>query len=238
MIPRAQEELLHNVFDFPDREARDVMVPALDVCWLDADLTPADAIDRAHRDAAHALPGRPREPRPARGHRARPRPDRRRAPRRRQTIGPLARPALIVPETKDIGALMREQRAEGAQLAVVVDEYGAVAGIVTLEDVLEELVGEIQDEFDLPDGRIERVADDTVRVAGSMTIDDFNEAMGTQLPQDGPAHARRPRLRRARPPPRARRQGRVGGVELTVERVDDLRITGLLVRLPPAHAAA
>ena len=81
---------------------------------------------------------------------------------------------------------MREQRAEGAQLAVVVDEYGAVAGIVTLEDVLEELVGEIQDEFDLPDGRIERVADDTVRVAGSMTIDDFNEAIGTELPQTGP----------------------------------------------------
>ena len=47
-------------------------------------------------------------------------------------------------------------------------------------------MGEIQDEFDLPDGRIERVADDTVRVAGSMTIDDFNEALGTELPQDGP----------------------------------------------------
>ena len=52
VIPRAQEELLHNVFDFPDREARDVMVPALDVCWLDADLTPADAIDR-HIETPH-----------------------------------------------------------------------------------------------------------------------------------------------------------------------------------------
>ena len=186
VIPRAQEELLHNVFDFPDREARDVMVPALDVCWLDADLTPADAIDR-HIETPHTRypVGRGSLDRlegivhvhdliaAARTGAA-------------ETIGPLARPALIVPETKDIGALMREQRAEGAQLAVVVDEYGAVAGIVTLEDVLEELVGEIQDEFDLPDGRIERVADDTVRVAGSMTIDDFNEAMGTQLPQEGP----------------------------------------------------
>ena len=143
-----------------------------------------------------------------------------------------------MPETKDIGALMREQRAEGAQLAVVVDEYGAVAGIVTLEDVLEELVGEIQDEFDLPDGRIERVADDTVRVAGSMTIDDFNEAMGTQLPQKGPrtlAGLVFDALGR-RPVPGDTVES--AAVELTVERLDDLRITGLLVRLPPAHAAA
>jgi len=238
VIPRAQEELLHNVFDFPDREARDVMVPALDVSWLDADLTPADAIDRhietphtrypvgrgsldrlegivhVHDLIAAARSGGP------------------------ETIGPLARPALIVPETKDIGALMREQRAEGAQLAVVVDEYGAVAGIVTLEDVLEELVGEIQDEFDLPDGRIERVADGTVRVAGSMTIDDFNEAMGTQLPQNGPrtlAGLVFDALGR-RPAPGDSVES--AGVKLTVERVDDLRITGLLVTLPQAQTAA
>ncbi|MEZ0294228.1 MAG: hemolysin family protein [Solirubrobacteraceae bacterium] len=238
VIPRAQEELLHNVFDFPDREARDVMVPALDVCWLDADLTPADAIDR-HIETPHTRypVGRGSLDRlegivhvhdliaAARTGAA-------------ETIGPLARPTLIVPETKDIGALMREQRAEGAQLAVVVDEYGAVAGIVTLEDVLEELVGEIQDEFDLPDGRIERVADDTVRVAGSMTIDDFNEAMGTQLPQEGPrtlAGLVFDALGR-RPVPGDTVES--AAAELTVEQVDDLRITGLLVRLPPAHAAA
>ena len=64
-----------------------------------------------------------------------------------------------MPETKDLGALLRELRERKQQLAVVVDEYGAVAGIVTLEDVLEELVGEIQDEFDLPDARLERVDD-------------------------------------------------------------------------------
>ena len=238
VIPRAQEELLHNVFDFPDREARDVMVPALDVCWLDADLTPADAIDR-HIETPHTrypvgrgsldrlegivhvhdLVAAARQGAP-------------------ETIGPLARPALIVPETKDIGALMREQRAEGAQLAVVVDEYGAVAGIVTLEDVLEELVGEIQDEFDLPDGRIERVADDTVRVAGSMTIDDFNEAMGTGLPQTGPrtlAGLVFDALGR-RPVPGDSVES--AGVKLAVERVDGLRITGLLVTLPQAQTAA
>jgi putative hemolysin len=238
VIPRAQEELLHNVFDFPGREARDIMIPALDVCWLDADLTPAEALD-LHVETPHA-----RYP-VGRGsldrlegvvhvH------DLIAAARAgdETTIASLARPALIVPETKDIGALMREQRAEQAQLALVVDEYGSVAGIVTLEDVLEELVGEIEDEFDLPDGRIERLDDGTFRVAGSMTIDDFNEAVGTELPQTGPrtlaglvfdALGRRPVHGDA---------VELAGARLSVERVDDLRITGLLVTPPPAAAPA
>ena len=238
IIPRAQEELLHNVFDFPEREARDIMVPALDVCWLDADLTPDAALDR-HVEHPHARypVGRGSLDRlegvvhvhdiiaAARSGQA-------------GTIAVLARPALIVPETKDVGALLREQRAQKAQLALVVDEYGAVAGIVTLEDVLEELVGEIQDEFDLPDGRIERLDDGRVRVAGSITIDDFNEAVGTELPQTGPrtlaglvfdALGRRPVPGDA---------VESAGATLAVEQVDDLRITGLLVTLPRAHAAA
>ena len=186
VIPRAQEELLHNVFDFPDREVRDIMVPALDVRWLGADLTPDEALDRVVEYPHTRYPvGRGSLDRlvgvvhmhdlvlAARAGAG-------------GTIEPLARHAPIVPETKDLGALLRELREQRAQLAVVVDEYGAVAGIVTIEDVLEEIVGEIQDEFDLPDARLERVDEHTVRAAGSITIDDFNEAVGTHLPQDGP----------------------------------------------------
>ena len=156
-----------------------------------------------------------------------------------ETIEPLARPALIVPETKDLGALLREQREQRQQLAVVVDEYGAVAGIVTLEDVLEELVGEIQDEFDLPDGRLERV--DERHRARRRLDDDRRLQRGDRhrAAAGRAAHARRARLRRARPPPAcAGDTVESAAVQLTVERVDDLRITGLLVRLPPAHAAA
>ena len=232
IIPRAQEELLHNVFDFPDREARDIMLPALDVAWLDAELSPDDALDRVvsaphgrypvGRGSLDRLVGVVHVRDLIAGARA----------GEAATIEPLARPALIVPETKDLGALLRELRAQSEQLSVVVDEYGAVAGIVTIEDVLEELVGEIQDEFDLPDSRIEEVDEGTLRVAGSMTVDDFNEAVGTALPQDGPrtlaglvfdALGRRPRVGDA---------VEITGVRLEVERIDGLRITGLLVRRP------
>ena len=69
-------------------------------------------------------------------------------------------------------------------MALVVDEYGAVQGIVTLEDLLEEIVGEIEDEYDLPDDSIERVDDTHIRIHGTFSIDDFNEQFGTVLPQE------------------------------------------------------
>jgi CBS domain containing-hemolysin-like protein len=67
-------------------------------------------------------------------------------------------------------------------MAIVVDEYGDMEGIVTLEDVIEEIVGEIEDEFDLPDESIERLDDGRIRIDGTFPIDDFNEEFGTELP--------------------------------------------------------
>jgi putative hemolysin len=93
----------------------------------------------------------------------------------------LVRSAYVVPETKDLGALLAEFRKTSQHMAVVVDEYGATAGIVTLEDLLEEIVGDIEDEFDLPDESVEHVNETTIRVDGSFTIDDFNEQFGTDI---------------------------------------------------------
>ena len=80
--------------------------------------------------------------------------------------------------------MLTEFRRTNQHMGVVVDEYGAMQGIVTLEDLLEEIVGEIEDEFDLPDESVERIDDDTIRIDGTFPIDDFNEQFGTELPAE------------------------------------------------------
>ena len=99
-------------------------------------------------------------------------------------IEEIIRPATMVPETKDLADLLTEFRLTRGHLAIVLDEYGTVAGIVTLEDLLEEIVGEIEDEFDIPEETVERIDADTIRVDGTLTIDDFNEQFGVELPDE------------------------------------------------------
>lgn len=185
VIPRAQEEMLHNVFEFARQEARDVMIPAAEVAWLEAAQPLGSALEKAAECAHTRFPvghgsldhvigiAHIRDLVISAGHDAH-------AP-----VDTVARPVTIVPETKDLGALLRELREQRQQLAVVADEYGRTIGIVTLEDILEEIVGEIEDEYDLPDSTLTRLGDGSILVAGSMTVDDFNEAVGTRLPQDG-----------------------------------------------------
>ena len=96
----------------------------------------------------------------------------------------LVRPAYVVPETKDLAALLTEFRRTNQHMAIVSNEYGGMEGIVTLEDLLEEIVGEIEDEFDLPDESVEHVDEDTIRIDGTFPIDDFNERFGADLPDE------------------------------------------------------
>jgi putative hemolysin len=107
-----------------------------------------------------------------------------------------------------------------------------VAGVATVEDILEEIVGEIEDEFGLPDARIARLDDATVIAAGSLTIDDFNEMLGTHLPQGRGADVRGARAPRLRPPPSSGDSMTVAGAEIRVDSLDGLRITRLRVRVP------
>jgi CBS domain containing-hemolysin-like protein len=96
----------------------------------------------------------------------------------------IVRPAYIVPETKDLASLLQEFRKTNNHFAVVVDEYGGMAGICTLEDLLEEIVGEIEDEFDIAEVQIEQVDEDNYRIDGMFPIDEFNERFGTELPDE------------------------------------------------------
>jgi CBS domain containing-hemolysin-like protein len=183
-IEEQEQEMLYKVFDFADKEASDVMVPRPEVVALSVDLPPEqcleavmdspytrypvyresldDVVGILHvRDLFSALRDRGM-------HEVR--------------VEELVRPAHIVPETKDLAALLTEFRRTNQHMAIVVDEYGEMEGIVTLEDLLEEIVGEIEDEFDLPDESIEQVDDDTIRIDGTFPIDDFNERFHTDLP--------------------------------------------------------
>ncbi|MDA8291136.1 MAG: hemolysin family protein [Actinomycetota bacterium] len=92
------------------------------------------------------------------------------------------RPAHYVPETKRVAPLLREMQADQYHLAVVVDEYGGTAGIVTLEDLIEELVGEIFDEFDVDEPLVEPLSETEYRVSGKMAVDEVNDLLGTDLP--------------------------------------------------------
>lgn len=98
----------------------------------------------------------------------------------------LLRPAVFVPESKRLNELLRDFRSNRNHLAIVIDEFGGTAGLITIEDVLEEIVGEIEDEFDDQDivSGIVSLADGSYRVAGDTEIADVNEAFGIQLPEE------------------------------------------------------
>ena len=164
LIEEAEEEMLYRVFDFAGQEAADVMVPWSEVVTLEASLTVRDAVAQALEaphsrfpvvrgsidDVAGVLALRDLRPRCTRGD--------------ERTIEPLARDLLVVPETKDVGALLQEMRKGGAQMALVVGEYGRTMGIVTLNDLVEEIVGEIEEEYGLPDESVQELPDGRLRV--------------------------------------------------------------------------
>jgi putative hemolysin len=183
VIEAAEGEMLYKVFDFADKEAHEVMVPRPEVVGIAIEMPVEQALATVldspftrypvYRDSLDDIVGvlHVRDLF-ASLH------DRGIAETELET---LLRPAYVVPETKDLAALLADFRREKQHMAVVVDEYGATQGIVTLEDLVEEIVGEIEDEFDLPDTSIERVDDRTVRIDGTFSIDDFNETFGTAI---------------------------------------------------------
>ena len=112
------------------------------------------------------------------------------------------RPADFVPESKRVAELLREMQTEKFHMAIVVDEYGGTAGLVTMEDLLEEIVGEITDEYDVdePDGRAARRRR-RCACPGRTPIDEVNELLDVDLPARRVGHRRRARVQHARPRP-------------------------------------
>ena len=100
-------------------------------------------------------------------------------------LGKILRPAYFVPESKKVDELLSELQVRKVHMAIVVDEYGGTAGIVTIEDLLEEIVGEIQDEYDAEEPTIEEVAEDQFLFDARVPLDEVNKLLGVELPADG-----------------------------------------------------
>jgi magnesium and cobalt transporter len=150
------------------------------------------------------------------------------------------RPALFVPEAKRLNVLLREFRDSRNHMAIVVDEYGGVAGLITIEDVIEQIIGDIDDEFDVEDDQnIRREGERQFSVRGSTRIDEFNQYFHAELPQgefDTVAGLVMKQLGRM---PRRGESVMLGVFEFRVMRTDRRRIDSLRVTIPPQfHTAA
>jgi CBS domain containing-hemolysin-like protein len=184
---RADEEenlIMSSIADFGETRARDVMVPRIDIVAIDV------AMDREELMPAIIEAGHSRIPVYERSI------DRIIGTLHTQdllvkvleseeiSIRALAREAFFVPESKLITELLSEFKVRRLHLAIVVDEYGGTAGIVTLEDVIEELVGEIRDEFDSEEELVRRLDRDTAVVSARVHVEELNEMLGISLPED------------------------------------------------------
>jgi putative hemolysin len=181
-----ERRLIDEVFEAGERQIREVMVPRTEVEFFDASWTVAKAMKIAHTSPHSRFPvvrGSHDDVvgfvhvrdlyQPAGGE------------RRGLRLAELAREVAMLPATKQVLPAMSEMRRNGDHLAVVVDEYGGTAGIVTLEDLIEELVGEIHDEYDDLDSNAKTLHGGDLEVDGLLNLDDFAEATGYELP-DGP----------------------------------------------------
>jgi CBS domain containing-hemolysin-like protein len=184
-IEDEQKELIHSVLEIGDTPVSDVMVPRTQMTAVEANATVDDAVKvmidsgfsrvPTYENSTDNISGlvylKDLVARSAAGEGS-------------ATVQSLLREAVYVPESKKVDELLRAMQARKFHMAVVVDEYGGTAGIVTMEDLLEEIVGEIVDEFDAPSEEIEELADGRWRVPGRTPIGDMEEELGTDLDGD------------------------------------------------------
>jgi CBS domain containing-hemolysin-like protein len=184
VLEEEETEMIHSIFEFADTTVREVMVPRIDMVTLSSDATVTEAVDLALQGGFSRIPvyeaaigvdeiigvlytkdmlRQLRE-----GHNSYP-------------IRDLVRPAYFVPETKKLDDLLHEIRQNRVHIVIVVDEYGSVAGLVTIEDLVEEIVGDIKDEYDHEENLYEKVNEREYIFDAKISISDFNDLMDTRL---------------------------------------------------------
>jgi putative hemolysin len=183
-IEPGERRLIESIIEFGDTVVREVMVPRPDMVTVGHEFRVADVMEVVLLNGYSRIPVQGEGIDDITGlvfakdlMRAE------RDGREDEPVSGLVRRVTAVPETKPVSELLREMQAEQFHMAIVIDEHGGTAGLVTLEDLIEELVGEIVDEFDMEDARVEPLPGGAVRVSGSLSIDDANDLLDVQLPE-------------------------------------------------------
>ncbi len=231
-IEPSERAMIHSIFELSDTLVREIMVPRPDVVMVSVTLPLTDVVELILQHGYSRIPV----------HRGDERDDiagvlyAKDVLRRLHTSGnedgsweDLIRPPYVVPELKSVDGLLRELQAEQVHLAIVVDEYGALAGIATIEDVLEEIVGEIVDEYDSEEALVEQLADDRWRIDARLQVSALEDLTGLDLPDDdwdtvgGLLYGLLGHV------PRAGEVVAIGGLRLIAERVRGRRIAEIMV---------
>ncbi|MDP8957048.1 MAG: hemolysin family protein [Actinomycetota bacterium] len=185
VIEADEKELIHSIFEFGDTLVREVMVPRPDMVTAPMESGMPQVLDLMLRHGYSRIPVYRESVDDIAGvvyakdvlrhlH----------AGKENVRLETIMREPYFVPETKKVAELLREMQRRRVHIAIVLDEYGSTAGLVTIEDLLEELVGEIADEYDREEPEMERVDGDSFRVNGRFSIDDLNQLLDVELPHD------------------------------------------------------
>jgi magnesium and cobalt exporter, CNNM family len=184
-IEEQEKELIHSIFEFGDTLVREVMVPRPDIVAASVDAGLPQILDLLLRHGYSRIPVYRGDLDDVEGvvyakdvlrhlH----------AGKETVPIDKIMREPLFVPESKRVSELLREMQQRRIHIAIVLDEYGSLAGLVTIEDLLEEIVGEITDEYDREEVHLEPVDENTYRATGRVSIDEINDLLDVELPHD------------------------------------------------------
>jgi CBS domain containing-hemolysin-like protein len=188
VIESGERAMIHSVFELGDTIVREVMVPRTDVVFIERHKTLRQAMSLALRSGYSRIPVIGESLDDVVGFAylkdiTRRVFDRHEA-EQTERVESVMRPVMYVPDSKPVDALLREMQAERKHVAVVVDEYGGTAGLVTIEDVLEEIVGEITDEYDVEHVDVERLSNGSARVSSRYPVDDLESLCGVAVEDD------------------------------------------------------
>ena len=238
-IERDERRLIHSIFEFGDTVVREVMLPRPDMVAVAVQCSVEDAITQSidagysripcYEDSTDNIIGLVylkdlvQQARAGAG---------------RQSVRIVVRDAVFVPESKRVAELLKDMQTEKFHMAIVVDEYGGTAGLVTMEDLLEEIVGEISDEYDTEEPGVEPIPGGGFRVPGRTPIDKVSEALGVELPDAEWDTVGGLVFNLLGHVPDAGETVRFQGLEFRTERVDGRRIASVaIVPVPPAPHA-